>query len=358
MADSDIIVIGGSAGALEPLTEILRELPRDFPAAIFVVIHTAPNSEGALPQILERNGILPARFPADGEPIEYGKIYVAPPDQHLEVAGGKVVTLRGPRENGFRPAIDPLFRSAARSFDGRVTGVLLSGAMDDGTFGLLAIKQAGGAAMVQHPYEALIPALPMNAIQNVEVDKIVRAKEIGQLLAQRGAPHSGQSGERPAPSKSAASAEPASDRDISLAGNAPDKVSGSPSFYTCPECGGALWEAARQGEFRFRCHTGHGFTPETLAAQQGVEFEHALWSAVRVLQERAALHRRMAEQAELRGMKNQALRSHQLAEEQAGKAQLLRRVLDEPTSVPLHSLPLEIADPLIAGEASISPGAA
>ncbi len=245
MAGSDIIVIGGSAGALEPLTHIVRQLPRSLGAAIFVVLHTSPASEGALPQILERHGILPARFAMHGEPVEYGMIYVAPPDQHLELASGKVAILHGPRENGFRPAIDPLFRSAARAYHGRVVGVLLSGALDDGTFGLMAIKQAGGAAVVQHPYEALIPALPMNAIQNVEVDKIARAHEIGQLLVERAA----VSGEPTAPTAPlpAAVGMSASDRDVSLAGIPPDQLAQPPSLYVCPECGGTahgrlLWE--------------------------------------------------------------------------------------------------------------------
>ena len=152
MPAQDIIVIGGSAGGLEALTSILVSLPRNLKAAIFAVLHTSPQSGGSLPQILERNASLPAKFPGDGERVKLGTVYVAPPDNHLTLEDGKIMVHRGPRENGFRPAVDPLFRSAARSYDGRVVGVILSGAMDDGTFGLIAVKQAGGAA-IEGPFD-------------------------------------------------------------------------------------------------------------------------------------------------------------------------------------------------------------
>src|SRR5437762_3249555 len=140
MPNQDIVVIGGSAGGLEALTTVLSTLPSSFDASLFVVLHTSPQSGGGLPQVLERSCLLPVAFAGDSERIEKGRVYVAPPDHHLTLADGELSVARGPRENGFRPAVDPLFRSAAKWYGNRVVGVILSGAMDDGTFGLMAVK--------------------------------------------------------------------------------------------------------------------------------------------------------------------------------------------------------------------------
>ena len=320
-----MIAIGGSAGALEPLTTLVRRLPRQLPAALFVVLHTSPESNGCLPQILERNGSLPARFPQPGERIEHGVIYVAPPNQHLLVSDGAVITADGPRENGFRPAIDPLFRSLAKSYPQRTIGVVLSGALDDGMFGLMAIKEAGGLAIVQHPYEALVPSMPLAAIQNVEVDKIVRAEEIASLLAEE------VWKDGLAESAAYEMLEPAAaERDISLAtisSDRPGLFEGPPSHFTCPECGGSLWEI-RQGPLsRYRCHTGHGFTPQTLLFEQTAQLEAALWSAVRTFGDRASLHRCLARQAEERQMMSVAETYEAKAVEEDAKAETIRRVL-------------------------------
>jgi two-component system chemotaxis response regulator CheB len=338
-----MIAIGGSAGALEPLTTLVKQLPRKIPAALFVVLHTSPESNGCLPQILERSGNLPARFPAPAEPIQHGQIYVAPPNQHLMVAQGDVVVVDGPRENGFRPAIDPLFRSLAQSYAGRAAGVILSGALDDGTFGLMAIKEAGGLAVVQHPYEALVPSMPLSAIQNVEVDHIVRSDEIARLLLHE----SGASGTAwPA----AAAAEPGSgDRDISLNSIPPDQLAGQPSHFTCPECGGSLWEIQQGQLSRYRCHTGHGFTPQTLLSEQNVQLETALWSAVRSLAERAALHRKLADQAEERQMMPIAESYRARAAEEDDNAAALRRLLAP------HPAAAELPPPPPGQVAGVSP---
>src|SRR5438552_11698106 len=182
MPAQDIIAIGGSAGGLEALATVVSGLPRSLNASVFIVLHTSPQSGGALPQILARTATMPVEFAVDGEAPQRGRIYVAPPDHHLTFDDGIISVARGPRENGFRPAVDPLFRSAAKQYNGRVVGVVLSGAMDDGTFGLIAVKEAGGAAIVQHPYQAFVPSMPLSAIQNVEVDHIVRSEEIPTLL--------------------------------------------------------------------------------------------------------------------------------------------------------------------------------
>src|SRR5262245_12679783 len=170
MVHRDIVVVGGSAGAIEALQRIVRDLDNRFCAAIFVVIHTAPGSSGFLPHILERTAVLPSAHPSDGDAIVGGRIYIAPPDHHLLVENGVVRITKGPKENGFRPAVDPLFRTAAEAYGSRVIGVILSGGQDDGTSGLALIKNAGGLAIVQNPLDALVPSMPESALQYVDVD--------------------------------------------------------------------------------------------------------------------------------------------------------------------------------------------
>lgn len=184
MQRKDIIVIGTSAGGISALKELVSGLPRDLKAAVFVVLHVAPYSLGILPEILEREGPLPASNAIDWEKVEPGRIYVAPPDRHLQLEdSGHVRVTRGPRENRFRPAVDPLFRSAARAYGPRVIGVILTGWLDDGMAGLWAVKERGGTTVVQHPDDSFAPAMPLNAIRHVEVEHILALKEIGPLLA-------------------------------------------------------------------------------------------------------------------------------------------------------------------------------
>lgn len=182
MTGHDTIAIGASAGGVEALRQLVGSLPSDLPAAIFVVLHIAPNGCSVLPSILNRCSKLPVVHPKDGELIEYGKIYVAPPDSHLLVKRGYIQLSHGPKENRHRPAIDALFRTAARYYGSRVVGVVLSGNLDDGTAGLLAIKMQGGVAIVQDPEEALYDGMPRSAIENVEVDRILPLSEMAEVL--------------------------------------------------------------------------------------------------------------------------------------------------------------------------------
>src|SRR5215469_3223411 len=179
----DIIVVGGSAGAVEGFQTLVVALPADFPAAIFFVLHIPVDYPSVLPKILSRAGPLPAQHPMDGEPVRHGRIYVAPPDRHLLLEDGVVRVKRGPRENRHRPAIDPLFRSAARAYGPRVVGIVLTGMLDDGTSGLLTIKHRDGLAIIQDPEEALYPDMPQSACENVSIDYCLPSSEIGPLLA-------------------------------------------------------------------------------------------------------------------------------------------------------------------------------
>jgi two-component system, chemotaxis family, protein-glutamate methylesterase/glutaminase len=179
MPDHDIVVVGASAGGVEALIRLVASVPAQLPAAVFVVLHVPPSGTSALPDILGRSGPLPAGHVKDGEPIEHGRIYVAPPDHHLLLRPGHVHLARGPRENGHRPAVDPLFRSAAREYATRVVGMVLSGALDDGTAGLVASRARGGLAVVQDPADALYSGMPVNALHHVAVDHVLPATAMG-----------------------------------------------------------------------------------------------------------------------------------------------------------------------------------
>lgn len=182
MLRHDIIVIGGSAGAIAALIQLVQGFPCDLPAAVFIVVHTSPKFPSLLPQILQRSGSLPAIHPEDGAPIELGRIYVAPPDHHLLVKRDYIRVVFGPKENRFRPAIDPLFRTAAQAYGERVVGIVLSGLLHDGTAGLIEIKERGGMAIVQDPREAAVPCMPQSAIKHVAVDHILSSADMAHVL--------------------------------------------------------------------------------------------------------------------------------------------------------------------------------
>src|SRR5436190_7735727 len=182
-AQRDIVVMGASAGGVETLAELVSGLPEEFPAAIFVVLHLLPTAHSVLPEILDRSGTLPAAAAVDDEDIDRGRIYVAPPDRHLLLGPGRVSLTRGPRENGHRPAVDPLFRSAARAYRQRVIAVVLSGSLDDGTAGLRLVKRMGGTTVAQDPDDALYPSMPASAIANNSVDCVAPLAEMAGLLS-------------------------------------------------------------------------------------------------------------------------------------------------------------------------------
>jgi len=250
MAGRDIIVSGASAGGVQALQELARGLPHALPAAVFVVVHTSPTSPGILPQIIDRAGPLPCQHAGDGDEIRLGRIYVAPPDHHLLVKRGRIRVTRGPKENGFRPAADPLFRTAARAFGPRVVGVVLSGGLDDGTEGLSLIKKLGGVALAQDPEEAPFPSMPASAVQNCDVDQVLRVGEMAAVLTQLALEHVPDGAERHQHvggdmSDTGARGGNGEVVDVAEGGDASLQtrdMPGPPSGFTCPECGGALWE--------------------------------------------------------------------------------------------------------------------
>lgn len=303
MASHDIIVIGASMGGVEALSRLAAQLPAGLPAAVLVVLHLAPQHKSVLPDILARAGDLPARHAQDGEPLQPGRLYVAPNDRHLLVEPGMVRVVKGPKENGHRPAVDTLFRSAARAYGPRVVGVVLTGALDDGTAGLLAVKAQGGIAVVQDPEDALCPEMPRSALEYVAVDHRVRLAELGALLERLAATPVKPRLLNASPAARARQLE-AEVKTMTLEEDTnqgePPKY-GEPSHFSCPDCGGVLFEMNDEGLLRFRCRTGHGYTSQALIVGQQSGVDEALWAALRALEESAALSRRMSARAREHG---------------------------------------------------------
>jgi two-component system chemotaxis response regulator CheB len=293
MPSRDVVVIGASAGGLQAISAIVAALPASLPACLLVVVHSSPHGGSLLPEILQRVSALPVAFAAEGQRVRHGRVYLAAADRHLLIDGRKLTLGRGPRENGFRPAIDPLFRTAAREFGPRVIGVVLSGGLGDGAYGLNAIKKAGGVAVVQDPQEAIIGGMPLSAMRQVDVDHVLPAADIGRIIEhlvcdvdhEGGSPMSAR----------------APDPDPQLAGltDVTDMTAryGPPSGLTCPDCGGSLWEIEDGRAVRYQCHVGHQYAADSLDAGQRDTIDNVLWAAVRVLEEHAELKGRLARRA-------------------------------------------------------------
>jgi two-component system chemotaxis response regulator CheB len=292
MATRDIIVIGASHGGIAALQELASALPEDFPAAVFVVQHLGAHSLGLLSRIIGRDTFLPTLVPDDGTAIEGGRIYVAPADRHMLLERGRVRVVRGPKENRHRPAIDPLFRSAAWAYGPRVIGVVLSGELDDGTAGLWAIKTCGGITVVQDPSDAIAQGMPRNAMQHNEIDHCVPLSELAPLLTRLASEQVEINGPPRGPRHLETEVEFAE-----MHGHMAEMDTlGKVSSYTCPTCRGALWELTSEDMLRYRCHTGHAFSPESLVAEQSTAVEDALYSALRVVEEKAAVLRRLGDE--------------------------------------------------------------
>jgi two-component system, chemotaxis family, protein-glutamate methylesterase/glutaminase len=316
LATRDIIVIGASTGGIDALCSLVRALPANLPASVFVVMHVGGAS--ALGTILDRCGTLRVVEAHDREKIKRGCVYVAPSDRHLMLNNGQLSLSHGPRENRHRPAVDPLFRSAARTYRQRVIGVILTGALDDGSAGLFAVKNRGGIAIVQDPLDAFEAGMPRSALRSVEVDYCVPLAEIPPLLVRlsRSKVRLSQKDEN----------EKGSKRNMSQSkkpGFRDDAVS-----FVCPECDGPLYETRQGTLIKFNCQIGHSFSPESLTAAHTDTLERALWIAVRTLNERVAINEALAQkQLELKN----TLLAERLAETASSAShdvKLIREILD------------------------------
>ena len=318
MTKRNIIVIGASAGGVEALCELFKPLPEKLDAAIFVAMHVGADS--ILPQILTRCGKVPAIPAKNKKPYKRGCAYVAPPQHHLLLKNGFTVLSRGPRENGHRPAIDVLFRSAAREHRSKVIGVVLSGGRDDGSAGLFAIKSRGGVAIVQDPTEATAPNMPQNALNMVDVDFCLPVRQIAVLLPQlidgkatniTESPNGGANMEEQGTANQATAVPPGDQ--IPLA---------------CPECNGPIYET-RDGELAyFQCFVGHRFAPESLSDQHTDALERALWTAARTLKERIILHEKLAARKRNKGEDELLKRLDESVATAKKDLHLLREILD------------------------------
>jgi two-component system chemotaxis response regulator CheB len=315
----DLVVIGASAGGVETLRTVIGRLPPDLSASICVVLHIAPGSPSALAPILARSGPLGAQPAEDGAELVPGCVLVGVPDRHLVVEDGRVRLTLGPRENGHRPAVDALFRSASDARGEAVVGVVLSGTRDDGAAGLAVIKDRGGAVIVQDPQDALYPGMPVNALAHVDADAVVPAAAIARTIVAL------VNGE-PLPPEVRPSDPPA------------DEPDGEGVTTICPECGGVLTERTEGGMTHWQCRVGHRYSPASLADAQGQDVESALWAAIRALEDRERLLVRMADQAVARGQSRSADSFRQRAHAAGENARRVREALLQATAGSLRSV--------------------
>jgi two-component system, chemotaxis family, protein-glutamate methylesterase/glutaminase len=290
----DVVAVGASAGGVEALRAFVAGLPPDYPGTVLIVLHVPRNAPSALPAILSRSGPLSAATATDGEPLRPGQIYVAPNDHHLLVLDGHVRLTRGPADNGHRPAVDPLFRSAARAVGPRAIGVVLSGSRDDGAAGLASIVARGGTAVVQDPADALYPSMPSAALARVSTEHVAPAAKLGPIIAQLTATDMPDSRAVEPP---AADDDALLNAEVAMSQLGPittDELGMPAAGYGCPTCGGSLFQMSADPLPRYRCRVGHAWSPESLLEEQAVALEGALWMALRALEEKSALSRRMA----------------------------------------------------------------
>jgi two-component system chemotaxis response regulator CheB len=310
MPKHDIIVIGASAGGVETLRELMNQLPANLPAAVFVIMHVYPRTQSLLPEIFSRSGPLPAEPAENGSPIDPGRIYVAPPDKHLVIERDHIHLSSGPKEHHQRPCINVTFRSAALAYDGRVTGVILTGQMDDGTAGMWEIKRRGGVTVVQNPEEAIFPSMPLSVLREVAVDYTVRVAEMGPLLCRLA---TGE-GEQKRTEVKKTPMEPIL------------------TDLTCPDCRGTIWEVPSGNGSEYRCRVGHAYSAKSMLAEHFAAQEKALYAAVVALEEGASLASRLAEKfaPELGARLRDEAREHE------AQAEVVRKVLRDRQSFSLE----------------------
>jgi two-component system chemotaxis response regulator CheB len=333
MNGHDIIVVGGSAGALRPLDSILPSLPANLPATVFVVLHVAPHAGTGLLDRLCRLPAMKASVASDGASFGNGEILFAPPDHHLIVKSGHVRVVRSARENLWRPSIDVLFRSAAVAYGPRVVGTLLSGALDDGTAGLLAVKRCGGLAVVQSPADAEVGSMPESAIRNVQVDQVLDGEAIASALSQLAR-------EPPSPIARIPDDLVLESRfaETGVTSAQSNQALGDLSEFTCSECSGPLWEQHGQ-MLRYRCLTGHALSARSLEEGLSRNLDEALWAAIRQFEQRANLCSKLAADERTRRRALTAENYEERAAEARGHAAALRRILHEAARRPGATTP-------------------
>jgi two-component system chemotaxis response regulator CheB len=325
----DIVVVGASAGGVESLIAFVGALEADLPATVLVVLHVPASGASALPRILERAGRLPVEIATPRQDLPRGRILIAPPDRHLVVINNQLRTSHGPRESGHRPAVDVLFRSAARACGPRVIAVVLSGSLDDGTAGAIAVKDRGGLVLAQDPADAAYPGMPHSVIRHVEVTEVGSPAELGRAVARICRTPATPREDLGGPDLVMAEGEMAAMLDpATLVELRP----GQPAGHVCPECHRALFEIEDGGLLRFRCLLGHAWSSEGLLLEQAQSLENALWMALRTLEEKATLSIQLAERATERGSALSSKRFTEQAEEATRAAAQVRRLLESPTT--------------------------
>jgi two-component system chemotaxis response regulator CheB len=320
-----LVVVGASAGGVEALARLIGGLPADFAAPVVVVLHIPARGTSVLPQIIARAGTLPAQHAVDGERLRPGTVYVAPNDCHVLVRDGSVEVVRGPRENGHRPAVDPLFRSAAAAYGPRVVGVVLTGMLDDGTAGAMTISRLGGRVVVQDPREAAFEEMPRNVIAEDSPEAVLPIDEIAAYLV-RAVAEPVEGGKEDTMVEEGANLE---SQYAALDGEAIERTHppGELAPFSCPDCGGVLTQVEDDKVVRFRCRVGHAYTAEILLDSQDETIEQALYTALRALEERADLALRIARRFRRNELHERAARSEEDAEHDLRQAEVVRTLL-------------------------------
>lgn len=319
MGKRDIVVIGASAGGVQALTRVVSALPAEFPASMFVVVHTSPSWPGMLDRVLNRVDGHRALYARDGMKVEGNSIYIAPPDRHLILKDNSIRVTGGPKQNRNRPAIDALFRSAASAYGDRVIGVVLTGYLDDGSSGLAMIKKAGGVAIVQDPEDAQVSEMPLQAIQRADPDYCLPLDEIPRVLQKL-------------------VSEPLStlEKRLMLRKSAPLKFgqavqteeSMELTGLTCPDCHGAIWEVHEGKLVHFKCRVGHSYSPQIMADAHSESLERAMWAALKSLEENIALLRKLVEHSRKRHREKAAEVYERQIQEKEKHALVLHALLD------------------------------
>ncbi|MGI4869667.1 MAG: chemotaxis protein CheB [Janthinobacterium lividum] len=343
MEKRNIIVIGASTGGFEAIKQLVAALPATLDAAIFIVWHMSPDVTGILPQVLNRQNTLVASNAIDNEPISRNHIYVAPPDKHLLLEQGILRVTRGPKENRFRPAVDPLFRSAAYIYGARVIGIVLSGALDDGTSGLWTIKSRGGIAIVQEPAEAEVSSMPESALAAVQVDYRVSIAEMAPLLVKLTAETVTEVGEI------AMEEEKKTAREVRIAAEKGGLERGKLAFgkltpYACPECHGVLSAITDGDIIRYRCHTGHAYSADSLLTAITERIEDTLWNAIRGVEESILLLNNLGDHYAEKNQPKLAAMYFKKAQEAESRAEIVRQTVFSHEQLTTTSISKQVAE--------------